>query len=710
VEFLESRDLPSVFHTQLVRIRPNGDMGPLTSAGPTGLSPAQVRHAYGFDQVSFQNGTVPGDGRGTTIAIVDAYDDPNIANDLHQFDVIYGLPDPVFTKMNENGGGIVPTANGGWSTEIALDVEWAHAIAPAANILLVEANSNGSGDLYQAVRTAARQPGVVVVSMSWGGGESAGEAASDATFTTPGGHPGVTFLASSGDRGAPDAYPSASPNVVSVGGTTLSVDGAGNLLAESVWGNSHGSSGGGVSAYEPQPSYQKGVVTQTTTNRANPDVAYDADPVTGFGVYDSYNNGSSTPWGQWGGTSDAAPQWAALVAIADQGRALAGLGSLDGPSQTLPALYGLSAADFHDITTGSSLGTPNEPAGPGYDLATGRGSPVANLVISALSNYGLANWTGWTALGGPAPATAPATARQADGVQQLAAIGPNGNLWLRWTDTQGDITPWYDVGGTCKSIALTTNDVGLVDAFAVFGDGTVWEFAHSSPSAFNWVQLGGSAAGPIAAATEAGGAEQVCSVGADGGLWVRWLDAQGHSTVWYDMGGTCKSVAATRNAAGLVDAFAVFGDGSVWEFAHPSAPTLNWVALGGSATGPIAAGLEAGGAEQVAVVGKDGGLWLRWLDTRGDMTAWYGAGGGPFQAVSVAANSAGLVDTFVTLADGTVQEYAHTAPQSFGWVTNLNGGASAVAAGTDALGRDLLFAVGFDGSLWLRTQTAPGSW
>jgi hypothetical protein len=92
------------------------------------------------------------------------------------------------------------------------------------------------------------------------------------------------------------------------------------------------------------------------------------------------------------------------------------------------------------------------------------------------------------------------------------------------------------------------------------------------------------------------------------------------------------------------------------------------------------------------------------------MTPWSDVGGGPFQSVSVAANAAGLVDTFVTLADGTVEEYAHTAPQSFGWVTNLNGGASAVAAGTDALGRDLLFAIGFDGSLWLRTQTSPGTW
>src|SRR5205807_737888 len=106
-------------------------------------------------------------------------------------------------------------------------------------------------------------------------------------------------------------------------------------------------------------------------NRASPDVAYDANPNTGFAVYDTYGQGG---WLQVGGTSASAPQWAALIAIADQGRALAGLGSLDGFTQTLPKLYQLPAADFHDITSGSN----GFAAGPGYDLVTGRGSPVAN--------------------------------------------------------------------------------------------------------------------------------------------------------------------------------------------------------------------------------------------------------------------------------------------------------------------------------------------
>jgi hypothetical protein len=355
-------------------------IAPLATAGPTGYSPAQIRQAYGFNNISFNNGTVAGDGAGTTIAIVDAYDDPKIANDLHQFDLQFGLPDPVLTKVNQNGGASLPAANAGWITEIALDVEWAHAIAPKANILLVEATNSSFTNLLAAVDYARRATGVVAVSMSWGGDEFSGENSFDSYFTTPSGHAGVTFVVSSGDSGAPASYPAISPNVLSVGGTTLSITSQGGYVSESGWSGS----GGGISSYESQPAYQKGTVAQSTVARANPDVAYDSDPNTGFSVYDSYNNPASTPWGQWGGTSDAAPQWAALIAIADQGRALTGQSALDGATQTLPLLYSMSSTSFHDITNGTSTGTPRYSATAGYDLVTGLGSPVANLVVNNL--------------------------------------------------------------------------------------------------------------------------------------------------------------------------------------------------------------------------------------------------------------------------------------------------------------------------------------
>src|SRR5262249_948156 len=220
LEVLEARALPSGVHPTLHRFDPPNSVAPLVTSGPTGYTPAQVRHAYGFDQITFAGGVV-GDGAGQTIAIVDAFDDPTIANDLHQFDVQFGRPHPpAFPQGNQNGGRTLPAADAGWASEIALDVEWAHAIAPRANILLVEANDNSLGNLFAAVDYARSQPGVVAVSMSWGGAEFSGEASFDFHFTTPAGHTGVTFVASSGDRGAPPSYPAISRNVLAIGGAT----------------------------------------------------------------------------------------------------------------------------------------------------------------------------------------------------------------------------------------------------------------------------------------------------------------------------------------------------------------------------------------------------------------------------------------------------------------------------------------------------------
>jgi subtilase family serine protease len=167
----------------------------LLSASPTGLSPGQVRHAYGVDQVSFRHRgrNVPGDGRGQTIAIVTAYDAPTIKNDLDAFSKRFGLPTtdaygkPTLTKVIHRSS---PRADAGWGLEASLDVEWAHAIAPRAHILLVEAASASTTDLLNAVDYARSQPGVVAVSMSWGGHETPFDTFNDSYLTTPVGHLG----------------------------------------------------------------------------------------------------------------------------------------------------------------------------------------------------------------------------------------------------------------------------------------------------------------------------------------------------------------------------------------------------------------------------------------------------------------------------------------------------------------------------------------
>ena len=277
-------------------------------------TPSQINQAYGFSKITFGGANA---GSGETIAIVDAYSDPSIQADLNAFDAQFSLANTTVTQVNETGGTSLPgtDSTGGWELEESLDVEWAHAMAPGANILLVAASSANDSDLLSAVSYAASHANVV--SMSWGGGEFSGENSYDGNFS----HPGVAFVASSGDDGAPIEWPAASPNVLAVGGTSLTLSG-GNYASEAGWSGS----GGGPSAYECSRRTRSGVVVTETTKRANPDVAYDASPSTGFAVYDSTPyNGTSYGWMQIGGTSAGAPQWAALVAIADQGRAAAGL-------------------------------------------------------------------------------------------------------------------------------------------------------------------------------------------------------------------------------------------------------------------------------------------------------------------------------------------------------------------------------------------------
>jgi hypothetical protein len=380
-------------HASVASGTSRGDSPNVTPANSGPITPAQMQQAYGVNQISF--GGVTGNGAGQTIAIVDAYNDPDIVSDASSFNSQFGLQQfnvsggPTLQVLNEDGGTSLPanSAVDGWDVEESLDVEWAHSIAPEANIILFEAASNSFGDLLQAVSTAADTPGASVVSMSWGGGEFSGENVSDSYFTTPSGHQGVTFTASTGDSGSPAGYPAFSSNVVAVGGTSLSIDSSGDYLGESAWSDG----GGGISQVEAQPSYQVGNVNGTSsTHRTVPDVAMDADPNTGVYVLDSFSGG----WFQVGGTSLASPMFAGLVAIANQGRALQGLSSLDGPSQTLPLLYSLPESDFHDITTGGN-GTYN--ATPGYDLVTGRGTPIANLLVPALAGSGVAQPPGVTA-------------------------------------------------------------------------------------------------------------------------------------------------------------------------------------------------------------------------------------------------------------------------------------------------------------------------
>lgn len=335
---------------------------------PSGLSPSQVLKAYGFP-ANLQ-------GSGQTIAIIDAFDDPNIESDLLTFSSTFGLPvcstaNGCFKKIYSTGS--QPTGDTGWGEEMSLDVEWVHAIAPAAHIILIE-TPDASSSLYSAIAVALAN-NATVISCSWGGAEFSGETTQDSVFQAS----TVPVVASSGDNGDGVSYPAASPYVLSVGGTSLALNADSSYASETAWTGS----GGGISAYETEPNYQVnfGIPQDSGVKRGVPDVSYHADPNNGFSVYDSYGQSG---WMVVGGTSAGAPQWAAMIAIANSA-AGKNLAAANMPLYTA-ALSSYSTL-YHNIVTGTngSCGYYCQ-ARTGFDYVTGLGSPKATALISALTS------------------------------------------------------------------------------------------------------------------------------------------------------------------------------------------------------------------------------------------------------------------------------------------------------------------------------------
>jgi subtilase family serine protease len=359
------------------------------AAKPQGVTPVEIKAAY----------DLPAKGGKGTIAIIDAYDDANIATDLAAFDKQYGLA--ACTTANgcliKHKVASSTASNSGWALETSLDVEWAHAIAPSATIMLVEAKTESGANLLAAIDYARAQKGVVAVSMSWGGAEFSDELSYDshfapATGTTSGGASStsaIAFFASSGDDGTGASWPASSPYVVGVGGTTLTLaTTTGKFVKETAWSGS----GGGVSAYEKEPAYQTGYkIAKANGMRAIPDVAYDADPATGYPVYETTGTGKKAKgaWYTVGGTSAGAPQWAAIQAlgqsvsasVAAASSASLASGTAASHSITLTKLYSDKSSTgtakfFRDITSGTngSCGYYCD-ARTHYDYVTGLGTP-----------------------------------------------------------------------------------------------------------------------------------------------------------------------------------------------------------------------------------------------------------------------------------------------------------------------------------------------
>ena len=323
-------------------------------------------------------------GGSKTIAVVDAFDDPTAATDLAVFSAQFGVSAPsnfhvVYAPGVGNGTcngsastpGVDPT--GGWEIEESLDIEYAHAMAPAAKLYLVEAQSDSLGDLFCAVLTAsgiANTAGGGEVNMSWGAPEGAlgpAETSLDGFFTTP----NVVYFASTGDTPGV-SYPAASPNVVSVGGTSIGRNPAtGSFIAETAWQLG----GGGPSAYEPRPGFQRSIQNIVGNSRGTPDLALDGNPVTGVWVFDSFGTPS---WYIVGGTSVSSVVTAAIVNASNY--------FPSSSSAALTAIYSEPNSAFNSIRVGSCGPYSGYFATNGWDFCTGLGSPDGYLRINPNSN------------------------------------------------------------------------------------------------------------------------------------------------------------------------------------------------------------------------------------------------------------------------------------------------------------------------------------
>ncbi|MER7841251.1 PQQ-binding-like beta-propeller repeat protein [Streptomyces sp. NPDC096040] len=343
----------------------------------------EVTRGYTPQQIQARLG-LKGDGTGQTIAIVDAYHYPTAKEDLNHFSAHFDLPqtcDKVSAKADcfdfeqVYADGDEPDVDTGWNEEAALDIEWAHSVAPHAKIVLVEGKDPTLAALSRAEDAAAAlHP--AAISNSWGTGEF-----SEQTFYD--GHCKLAesvCVQSTGDDGYPGGYSATNPYALAIGGTNLQLDADGNTVGETAWK----STGGGLSYFEPRPAYQDGV--QSSPLRATPDVSFVADPTTGVPVYLTMTSGDTTSsvWLKVGGTSLSAPIWGGIIASADQLRAAAGkphLASAGPDGDTAHTdVYALGSSSLRDITSGSNGRCGAEcTAGPGYDTVTGLGSPIAGV-------------------------------------------------------------------------------------------------------------------------------------------------------------------------------------------------------------------------------------------------------------------------------------------------------------------------------------------
>jgi hypothetical protein len=358
-------------HTNLLLFFKNGIRQPSSSPAVGYNTPASLACVYGF--VTPVTGCNPTTvtalptGGSKVVVIVDAFDDPTALNDLTVYSAQFGLPAPTadnFQVVYASGHKPKQDSSGGWEFEESLDIEISHAMAPNAKIVLVEAASNDTKHLIEAEKVAgtiAAAAGGGEVSNSWGGGEFAGEGASESNFSAP----NTVFFASTGDSSG-TIWPSVLHNVVGAGGTSINRNGDHDFISQTTWTEG----GGGSSQYLKIPGYQKPVKSVVGNMRGVPDFSFVANPSTGVVIYDTTPyNGQTLDWAVVGGTSVASPALAAVINAAG--------GFAASTTAELKKVYRdyTKASDWTDITVGKCGNNGGASATTGYDFCTGIGVP-----------------------------------------------------------------------------------------------------------------------------------------------------------------------------------------------------------------------------------------------------------------------------------------------------------------------------------------------
>jgi len=506
-------------HPTALTVRPNA------IPSGDGYGPSTFQAAYGLTAASAS------DGSGTTVAVVDAYNDPTAASDLAAYRSAAGLPALTagqFTQYNQTGAtsplpATAPTSDD-WTLEESLDVDMVSAICPLCKIDLVEATNDSGTGLYIANETAATTLGAKYISNSWGGSETSTDTTYDSEYF---GVSGVVYTASAGDSAYSGGviYPATSPHVVGVGGTSLSTASNTRGYTESVWETSSSEgTGSGCSAYEPQPSWQASlsVITAVCSHRVDNDVAADADPNTGAAVYDTTNGNGG--WEEVGGTSESSPMIAAVFALAGNNG--------NGGDNAADSIY-THTSNLYDVTSGSNGSCSSSllcTAKTGYDGPTGWGTPDG---LTAFQSNG----------------TTTNTVTVTNPGSQTSTVGTAASLQINASDSASGQTLTYSATGlpTGLSISSTTGLItgtpsasGSYSVTASAKDTTgatgsasfTWTISSSGGSGCTAAQLitnGGFETGSISPWTSSAGvlADTADGVPAQAGSYLAWMDGYG---------------------------------------------------------------------------------------------------------------------------------------------------------------------------------------